>query len=74
MVRLIAQYFTKAFSATVLINFIIDKISHQTCQGGEIGITFVSHWFEPYSTSESEIGWQLSEALILCLDGKYFAS
>ncbi|KAB5520202.1 hypothetical protein DKX38_024521 [Salix brachista] len=49
--RLIA-HFTKAFS--VLINFVIDKISHQTCQGGKIGITLVSHWFEPYSSSESD--------------------
>ncbi|KAI5599505.1 hypothetical protein BDE02_02G200600 [Populus trichocarpa] len=30
------------------------KEKYQTCQGGKIGITLVSHWFEPYSTSESD--------------------
>nr|TKS11601.1 hypothetical protein D5086_0000071060 [Populus alba] len=30
------------------------KEKYQTRQGGKIGITLVSHWFEPYSTSESD--------------------
>ncbi|KAF9665394.1 hypothetical protein SADUNF_Sadunf16G0118000 [Salix dunnii] len=30
------------------------KEKYQTCQGGKIGITLVSHWFEPYSSSESD--------------------
>ncbi|KAG5253041.1 beta-glucosidase [Salix suchowensis] len=30
------------------------KEKYQTSQGGKIGITLVSHWFEPYSTSESD--------------------
>ncbi|CAK7331805.1 unnamed protein product [Dovyalis caffra] len=27
---------------------------YQACQGGKIGITLVSHWFEPYSSSEAD--------------------
>lgn len=30
------------------------KEKYQSCQGGQIGITLVSHWFEPYSNSEAD--------------------
>ncbi|KAG5253572.1 beta-glucosidase [Salix suchowensis] len=30
------------------------KEKYQSSQGGEIGITLVSHWFEPYSNSEAD--------------------
>ncbi|CAK7331899.1 unnamed protein product [Dovyalis caffra] len=30
------------------------KEKYQACQGGKIGITLVSHWFEPYSNSEAD--------------------
>ncbi|KAJ6947882.1 linamarase family protein 1 [Populus alba x Populus x berolinensis] len=30
------------------------KEKYQSCQGGQIGITLVSHWFEPYSNSEDD--------------------
>ncbi|CAK7331897.1 unnamed protein product [Dovyalis caffra] len=30
------------------------KEKYQACQGGQIGITLVCHWFEPYSNSEGD--------------------
>ncbi|XP_061983114.1 beta-glucosidase 12-like [Populus nigra] len=30
------------------------KEKYQSCQGGQIGITLVSYWFEPYSNSEDD--------------------
>jgi beta-glucosidase len=30
------------------------KEKYQSCQGGQIGITLVSYWFEPYSNSEAD--------------------
>ena len=30
------------------------KEKYQSSQGGQIGITLVSHWFEPYSNSEAD--------------------
>ncbi|CAK7331835.1 unnamed protein product [Dovyalis caffra] len=47
------------------------KEKYQACQGGQIGITLVSHWFEPYSNSEGDqnavkrsldfmLGWYMS--------------
>ncbi|CAK7333111.1 unnamed protein product [Dovyalis caffra] len=47
------------------------KEKYQACQRGQIGITLVSHWFEPYSNSEGDqnamkrsldfmLGWYMS--------------
>lgn len=30
------------------------KEKYQSSQGGQIGITLISHWFEPYSNSEAD--------------------
>uniref|UniRef100_A0A6N2LGP7 Beta-glucosidase n=1 Tax=Salix viminalis TaxID=40686 RepID=A0A6N2LGP7_SALVM len=36
------------------ISVVLYKEKYQSSQGGQIGITLVSHWFEPYSNSEAD--------------------